>query len=177
MNFSIQPLLEDDKVRLVPLGDDDFELLYSVASDPEVWKNHPNKNRCERVPFQNFFKGAIESGGAYLVYDKLSGKPAGGTRFYGYDEKDNSILIGYTFYATRFWGKGYNHGAKTLMLDYIFDYVDKVIFHVGADNIRSRKAMEKLGAELTGEITVAYYGEPPRRNAVFEIKKEDWLKS
>ena len=175
MNFSIQPLLESEKVKLIPLREEDFERLYEVASDPNVWAQHPNKNRFEREVFQNFFKGAMESKGAFLILDKNSDEIAGSTRFYEYNETDKSIFIGYTFYAVKFWGKGLNHQAKTLMLDYIFQFVEKVNFHVGASNIRSQKAMEKLGAIKADEIMVAYFGEPDRLNFQYEILKEHWL--
>lgn len=174
MSFSIQPPLENEIARLIPMKEDDFEKIYAVSSDPAVWANHPNKNRCEREVFKNFFKGAIESGGAYLIEDKKTGKIIGSTRFYDYDENDKSILIGYTFYAVDYWGKGYNHAVKTMMLNYIFQFVDKVIFHVGAENYRSHGAMKKLGAEKIDEIEIAYFGEPVRRNFVYEIKKENF---
>ena len=60
------------------------------------------------------------------------------------------------------------------MLDYIFGFVNQVHFHVGKDNIRSQKAMEKLGAHAIAEQEVAYFGEPSRTNIVYEIKKENW---
>lgn len=174
MDFSIQATLENEIVRLQALKEEDFEAIYAVASDPAVWANHPNKNRCERAVFENFFKGAIESGGAYLVYDQATGDLAGSTRFYDYNEKDKSIFIGYTFYATRFWGKGLNHAAKHLMLDYIFQFVDRVYFHVGAENHRSIGAMRKLGAKKIREVVVAYFGEPNRLNVEFVIEKKDF---
>lgn len=171
MNFSICPELENEIVKLVPLKEDDFEKIYAVSSDPAVWANHPNKNRCEREVFKNFFRGAIDSGGAYLIIDKKTDRVIGSTRFYNYDEKENSVQIGYTFYAVDYWGKGYNHAVKTMMLDYIFQFVDKVIFHVGAENYRSQGAMKKLGATKIDEIEIAYFGEPVRRNFVYEIRK------
>ena len=176
MKLNTQAVLEDDLVKLQPLQAQDFETLYHIACDPEIWKQHPNKNRYERDVFKNFFEGAIISEGAYLIIDKTDGKPAGSTRFYGYDEDENSIFIGYTFYGVEFWGKGLNTHAKTLMLNHIFQYVDLVKFHVGKDNQRSRRAMEKLGAEFKGEIVVAYHGEPDRENVEYWIRKEDWLK-
>ena len=175
MNFSIQPLLESEKVKLIPLWEEDFERLYEVAADPKIWEQHPNKNRFERDVFKNFFKGALESKGAFLILDKNSDEIAGSTRFYGYSETDKSIFIGYTFYGVKFWGKGLNSEAKKLMLNYIFQFVEKVIFHVGASNIRSQKAMEKLGAKKTDEMMVAYFGEPDRLNFQYEILKNDWI--
>ncbi len=174
MKFSIQPKLENDSLQLLPLAESDFERLFNVASDPEVWAMHPNKERYKRDVFQNFFKGALQSKGAFLIIDKETTAVLGSTRFYDYDENDESILIGYTFYGTKFWGKNINASVKKMMLDYIFQFVEKVIFHVGKDNIRSIKAMTKLGAENLGETEVAYFGETPKINVVFQIKKDEW---
>ena len=174
MKFSIQPKLENDSLQLLPLAESDFERLFNVASDPEVWAMHPNKERYKRDVFQNFFKGALQSKGAFLIIDKETTAVLGSTRFYDYDENDESILIGYTFYGTKSWGKNINPQVKKLMLDYIFQFVEKAIFHVGKNNIRSQKAMEKLGAKKIGEDEIAYYGELPKINVIYEIQKSDW---
>lgn len=171
MNFSLQTILENENVKLIPLWEDDFERLYEVASEPKIWEQHPNKDRYQREVFKNFFKGALESKGAFLILDKSSNEIAGSTRFYDYDSEENSIFIGYTFYGTKFWGSKLNPQVKKLMLDYIFQFVDKVNFHVGAENIRSQKAMEKLGAVKKCEIDVAYFGEGIRRNFWYTIDK------
>lgn len=176
MKFSIQPVLENEQYQLIPLQQGDFESLYEVASDPEVWKQHPNKDRYLREVFSNFFKGAMESVGAFKITEKSSGEILGSTRFYDYNEEDNSIFIGYTFYGTKSWGKGINPQVKKIMLHYIFQFVDTVYFHVGKDNIRSRTAMERLGAENLGEQEIAYFGEPSRINILYQIKKEKYEK-
>lgn len=168
--FSIQTPLENDKALLLPLQDSDFEALYAVASDPAVWAQHPNKDRWQREVFANFFDGAMKSGGAFRIIDKATGEVAGSSRFYDYDEAENTILIGYTFYGTRFWGKGLNPSVKKLMLDYIFQFVDKVQFHIGSHNFRSQIAITRLGAEKVGELEVAYYGEPSKLNFVYELR-------
>ena len=175
MNFSTQPVLENEKTILLPLEEGDFEDLYAVASDPKIWEQHPNRDRWKREVFQNFFEGAMQSRGAFKIIDKFTGKIAGSTRIYDYNEKDNSILIGYTFYATQYWGKGINHAVKALMLDYLFQYVSSVYFHIGANNIRSQLAIERLGAKKIGELEVAYFGELSKLNFVYGIQKEEWL--
>lgn len=172
--MNIQPTLENENVKLIPLNQSDFEELFVVASEPLVWEQHPNKDRYKREVFENFFTGAMESGGAFKIIDKKSNEIAGSTRFYDYSPEDNSIFIGYTFYGTKFWGSKLNPQVKKLVLDYIFQFVDKVNFHVGKDNIRSQKAMEKLGAKKVDEVNVAYFGEPEKLNVVFEIKKENY---
>jgi N-acetyltransferase len=175
MTFSIQPILENDRILLKPLEEDDFEVLYQAASDEKIWEQHPNRDRWKREVFQLYFEGAINSKGAFMIIDKASGEVAGSTRFYDYNEADNSILIGYTFYTTRFWGSGFNPAVKAMLLDYIFQFVDKVHLHVGATNFRSQIAVTRLGAKKIAEKEVAYYGEPSKMNFIYEITKEGWL--
>ena len=173
-DFELQPVLENDIIRIVPLKEDDFEKLYAVASDPMIWEQHPNKDRFKREVFETFFKEAIESKGAFLVYDNKTGNPIGSTRYYGYDKADGSVSIGYTFLARDHWGTTYNRALKTLMLDHAFKFVSKVYFHIGAVNIRSQKAIEKLGAEKIDEVEMEYYGEEKKLNYVYQISAEQW---
>ena len=171
--MDIQPsYLVNDIVELVPLKQSDFEELYAVASDPLIWEQHPNPDRYKKEVFEVYFKGAISSGGAFLIMDASTNEIFGCTRFYDFNETEKSVLIGYTFFARSCWGRGINHAVKHLMLDYAFQFVDKVIFHVGANNIRSQKAMEKLGAVNLGLEEVAYYGEATRTNIVYAIFRE-----
>jgi N-acetyltransferase len=171
MKFNLQPQhLKTDLIELLPLQEDDFEALYAVASDPLVWEQHPNKLRYQREVFQNFFEGAMQSQGAFLVRDTQTNEVVGSSRFYDFDENDNSILIGYTFIGRKFWGNGYNKALKTVMLDYAFQFIDTVYFHIGAQNFRSQKAIEKIGALKVGEQEVEYYGEDSKLNYIYRIK-------
>lgn len=174
MIFSVQPNLENETALLLPLQETDFESLYTVASDEKVWEQHPNKDRYKKEVFQSFFEGAIKSQGAFKIISKPSGEIAGSTRFYDYNEEENSISIGYTFYGTKFWGKGLNPSVKNLMLSYIFQYVDKVVLQVGATNHRSQIAIGRLGAIKVNEQEVAYYGETSKLNFIYELTKKDW---
>jgi RimJ/RimL family protein N-acetyltransferase len=168
--MNLQPNhLSNHLIRLEPLQPFHFEELYEVASDPLIWAQHPNPNRYQKEVFTSFFEGALQSGGAFIVRDVDTGKPIGSSRFYDYKPLDNEIKIGYTFFSRNCWGKGINKQVKTLMLNYAFIYIEKVIFHVGAQNVRSQIAMEKLGAKKISEEMVAYYGEPDRLNFVYEM--------
>jgi N-acetyltransferase len=177
MTINIQPILETEKVMLYPLEEQDFEHLYHAASDPKVWEQHPNKDRWKREVFKTFFVGAMESKGAFKIIDKATGSIIGSTRFYDYTANENSILIGYTFYATAFWGTGTNHAVKTVMLDYIFNQVATVYFHIGANNLRSQIAIGRLGATLVKVEDIAYYGEQPKLNHVYQVGKHEWVQS
>jgi RimJ/RimL family protein N-acetyltransferase len=171
IHIDLQPTLENERVILRPLQEQDFDVLYNVAADPAIWLQHPNKDRWKKEVFSTFFEGAMKSGGAFLVIDKITGTAIGSTRFYDHNPEDSSIFIGYTFYATAYWGKGINPMVKALMLDYIFKFVNSVYFHIGAENIRSQTAITRLGAVKVGEQEVRYFGEPPKLNFVYEITK------
>ena len=169
--MNLQPIhLHSELVSLRPLTATDFESLYEVASDPLIWEQHPNPDRYKRDVFQNYFKGAVESGGAFIILNQHE-QVIGSTRFYDYDPAKSEIKIGYTFFARSCWGQDFNRSSKLLMLSYAFEFVNRVLFHVGASNIRSQKAMEKLGAIKIGEEEVAYYGEATRLNFVYLIQR------
>jgi RimJ/RimL family protein N-acetyltransferase len=175
MNFNIQSILENNKVILHPLQEQDFEDLYAVAADPKIWEQHPNKDRWKKEVFKTFFDGAIQSTGAFKIIEKTTGNIIGSTRFYDYNEQEDSILIGYTFYATQYWGKGINHSVKTIMLNYIFQFVSTVYFHIGANNVRSQIAITRIGATKSGEEEIAYFGEQPKSNFIYRLTKEEWF--
>lgn len=172
--INVQPVLQNELIRLQPLQQNDFEELYAVASDPLIWEQHPNRDRYKREVFQTYFEGAMESKGALLLFDKLTGEVAGSSRFYDYNEDETSLLIGYTFIARKLWGKGYNPAMKALMIDHAFQYVDKILFHIGATNLRSQIAIGRIGAVKQKELAVAYHGEPEKLNFEYLLEKEIW---
>ena len=85
IHFELQPTLKNELIKLEPLKEKDFETLYSIASDPEIWEQHPNKDRYKRLVFETFFKGAMESKAAFLVYDAQTNVPIGSSRYYNFD--------------------------------------------------------------------------------------------
>jgi RimJ/RimL family protein N-acetyltransferase len=74
----------------------------------------------------------------------------GSTRYHGYDPAASEVEIGWTFLARSRWGGRYNHEMKRLMLEHAFKYVDRVVFLIGPNNIRSQRAVEKIGAVRAG---------------------------
>ncbi|MGC4104093.1 GNAT family N-acetyltransferase [Ferruginibacter sp.] len=172
--INFQPILQDALVTAVPLQQTDLELLFHAASDPLIWEQHPNKNRYQRSEFANYFKGAMESGGAFLVKDTQTGAIIGSSRYSDYDAATATVAIGYTFFIRSHWGTGHNYALKRLMLQHAFQWVDTVQFFIGAVNKRSQISLERFGAIKTGEQELAYYGEAPKLDFVYSITKERW---
>ena len=148
LEISMQPALYGSSLNLRPLRASDWEELYSCASDPEVWKLHPEKNRFEKDRFLAYFHKALESESAFAIIDKSSGKAIGSSRYYDFNPNEKRVCIGYTFLSKNYWGGSYNRELKYLMLRHAFQYVESVRFEIGIDNIRSRRAIEKIGARL-----------------------------
>jgi RimJ/RimL family protein N-acetyltransferase len=156
MTFDLQPTLKGKLLSLRPLQADDFDALYAIASDPLVWEQHPNSDRHEETIFRVFFDDAMASGGALVALDTRTGHVIGSSRFYGYDAARREVEIGWTFLGRPYWGGQYNGEMKQLMLDHAFRFVDNVIFFVGPQNHRSRRALEKIGG--------VYIGSKPNHN-------------
>jgi RimJ/RimL family protein N-acetyltransferase len=153
MPFDLQPRLKGELVELRPLRADDFDALYAVARDPLIWEQHPAGNRHEEPVFREFFREALASGGALLATDAASGAVIGSSRYHGYDEARSEVEIGWTFLARTHWGGRYNGEMKRLMLRHAFRFVDRVVFLVGPRNLRSQRAVEKIGAVRAGSRT------------------------
>ncbi|HXW89591.1 MAG TPA: GNAT family N-acetyltransferase [Terriglobales bacterium] len=150
MTYDLQPMLKGRLLELRPLRASDFGDLYAVASDPRIWEQHPDKDRWKEDVFKKFFQASLDSGGALIAVDSKDGKVIGTSRFHAYDEHKSEIEIGWTFLARSHWGGTYNREMKELMLRHAFTFVDRVVFLVGPENLRSQKALEKIGGVRNG---------------------------
>ena len=150
MSFELQPTLRGELLELRPLRPADFDALYAVASDPLIWEQHPARDRYKEDVFKGFFRDALESGGALVAFDCEDGRVIGSSRFHGYDAEKSEIEIGWTFLARSYWGGSFNREMKQLMLRHAFRFVGSVVFLVGPHNVRSQRAMEKIGGVRAG---------------------------
>jgi len=135
-------------VELRPLKPEDFPALFAAANDPLIWEQHPEPNRYTKPKFEKFFAEAIDSKGAFAVIECATGRIIGSSRYCNLDQEESEVEIGWTFLERKFWGGVYNREMKSLMLDHAFKFVDRVVFVVGEDNLRSQKALEKIGAKF-----------------------------
>jgi RimJ/RimL family protein N-acetyltransferase len=148
--FDLQPVLKGELLSLRPLRPEDFGDLYAAASDPLIWEQHPVHDRYKKEIFEHYFSDALKSGGALIAIDSSNGQVIGSSRFHGYDEHKGEIEIGWTFLARSHWGGTHNREMKQLMLRHAFQFVSRVVFLIGPNNLRSQKAMEKIGGVRAG---------------------------
>ncbi len=168
--MELQPTLTSERIVLRPLCIEDFEAMYSVASDPMIWEQHPNSDRYKREVFEKFFQGAMDSCGAFAVIDADTSNIIGSTRFYNLNTDESVVYIGYTFLARHCWGGTYNHEMKRLMINHAFQYVNRVLFQIGANNIRSQTAVQRIGATLIGSEDLSEPDGSIVQHLVFQIQ-------
>jgi RimJ/RimL family protein N-acetyltransferase len=168
--FELQPTLCGERVTLRPLRAEDWDVLFAVASDPLIWEQHPQRERYQQEVFREYFRGAIESGGAFLVLDAKSGEVIGSTRYYEYREAESEIEIGWTFLARSRWGGASNGEMKQLLVRHALQFVQTVVFRVGPNNLRSQRAMEKIGAIRSGTAR----GIRGEENVLFKITRQSF---
>ena len=160
--------LQTEHFSLELLTPSDFDALYAIARDPLLWEQHPEADRWQRSKFQRFFQGGLANElGCFVIRKKPNGRATGSSRFYGYDEANRCIRIGYTFIARDFWGTSANREIKEAMLLRAFNIVDRVFFDIGPHNFRSIAAVKKLGAVFSHNESDS--------KAVFVLSQQQWF--
>ena len=166
-----QPMLEGDLVRLRPTTEADWPALYAVAADPLLWEVHPAHDRWQEPVFRAYFDAGLASGGALTIVDRTTGAVIGSSRYDNWKAETDEIEIGWTFLARSHWGGVYNREIKRLMLDHIHAQVGTVVFTIGETNLRSRRAMEKIGGVLRPGVELRLMAGEMKPHVTYEIKR------
>jgi RimJ/RimL family protein N-acetyltransferase len=170
MTFHHQPTLQGTFLQLRPLTEEDFEPLYQAASDPLIWEQHPSKRHVREV-FADFFADSLQSGGALIALDASTGEVIGTSRYNGYDEAKSEIEIGWSFLKREYWGGSHNREMKQLMLNHAFQFLENVFFEVDSKNLRSQKAVEKIG----GKRIESRLRDDGRTSVIFRITRSGYI--
>jgi RimJ/RimL family protein N-acetyltransferase len=163
-----QPVLIGALVTVRPTTAEDYDALYGVAADPAIWDQHPAHDRWQPAVFRTFFDEGLATGGMLTIRDAADGAVIGATRYVPAGE--DAVEIGWTFLARSHWRRGYNREVKRLMIDHALAEVDAVRFSAGADNHRSRRAIEALGAVQLPDAMVERGGQVVPR-VIYELRR------
>lgn len=169
-------------VRLL-ITNDVPQLLSFIDSEPELWKyalvpcnDRPSMKQYLDEAFTDYEKGTAFP---FVVIDRSSGKIVGSTRFYDFQPRNGSTLLGYTWYSKHQQGNGINVHCKYLMLQYAFEILQLERVELRADlrNERSIAAMRKIGFTQEGilrnHLPVA---DGTRRDSIiFSALKSEWF--
>lgn len=170
-----QPVLETERLLLRPLASDDFDALFAVARDPQIWAMHPAHDRWQEPVFRAFFDEALAEGGALAIIDKPSRALIGSSRYALPDpEFPDEIEIGWSFLAREYWGTGRNAEFKRAMIAHALASYSTVIFQVGEDNAISRKAMANIGGVLIDRRRSILRSGKMIEHVIFAITRESF---
>ncbi|MEI7037826.1 GNAT family N-acetyltransferase [Fulvimonas yonginensis] len=155
-----------------PLEEDALPELFEVARDPGLWRL-TSVDYSDPALFYPSFETALHErrlGKTYPFVVRLagSGRIVGTTRLLDIQPNARKLEIGVTWLARECWGQGINAGCKQLLLAYCFEKLaaNRVQFRAKADNGRSRRALEKIGAVFEGVLrqdTIEPNGSPGTR--------------
>lgn len=174
--------LDNDKVLLIPFDNLRNQELSEIVFNDEIWKYMGMFVRTE-LDLENYILETLKSkedGVCYpfLIIDKKSGKIAGSTRYGNINIASQKCEIGWTWYGKEFQGTGLNKACKYELLKFGFENIGfrRIQFSADQENIRSQKAIEKLGAKQEGLFRNNYVDSKgkSKNDVYYSIILEEW---
>lgn len=184
MQFDLSPTLENEYLLLSPLTLENYESLISVASQEKLVQYSPSDiytpETLRKYVSIALAQKEMQTSIPFIVFDKKKQHYAGSSRFMNINRKNKVLEIGSTWIGKEFQGSGLNTQMKHLMVHHAFDVMgfEKIEFRIDERNIRSRKAVEKLGGILEGILrkNVFLLDGFKRNTCCYGILKEEWKK-
>ncbi|MBV9963034.1 MAG: GNAT family N-acetyltransferase [Parafilimonas sp.] len=176
--------LEDERVLLRPLDENDYENLLPFALNEQGLWYYSLVRPDGADGLRNYLDIALREKKAgrefpFIVFDKKTNEYAGSTRFYDINLPFKTIQLGYTWYGKKFHGTGLNKHCKYLLLQFAFEELGLERFELRADarNERSIAAMKSIGCKVDGILRSNMpTAEGSRRDSiVLSILKDEWF--
>ncbi|WP_345026592.1 GNAT family protein [Ravibacter arvi] len=181
--FSSELILENESILLCPLTIHHIDAIESISYSTELGEFGARvKSREDLTAYFNFCLDSKKEKALYplVIIRKKNNDPVGITMLGNISFQHRRLEIGWTWLGEKFQGTGANTICKRLLLDYCFDNLNlrRVEFKIDINNLKSQKAIEKLGAIKEGLLrnyNVQSYGES-KGTYVYSILKEEWRK-
>jgi RimJ/RimL family protein N-acetyltransferase len=182
MSLDFYPVLENERVLLRPLQQEDAMLLWPVANDPDLWKL-TSVVIAGMGDMSRYVANALKEREAgisipFLVFDKRAQQVAGSTRFCSLAPAHKRTEVGSTWLGKQFQGSGLNKNMKLLMLQYAFEVMgmNRVELKTDERNLRSQQAMLGIGAKKEGILRNHMIHEDGwvRNSVYFGIIRQEW---
>jgi RimJ/RimL family protein N-acetyltransferase len=159
--------------------------LKILAKDERLWEYTKtiliNDTYGEQI--DKYLATALDPNGiglqrSFVIHDAVTKEIIGMSRFYRIEPSQKRLDIGYTWYSPAYWGKIHNKECKLFLLQYVFETVgfQRVEFEVAHQNIRSQKAVEKIGGIKEGVLRKhGLRGDGSiRHTVIFSIIDDEW---
>lgn len=182
--FQHAPVLEDERVLLRPIQEDDFEnLLPFSLHEPDIWQ-YGLVTAAGADNLKTYIANAIKNRNdkkeyPFIVFDKKATAYAGSTRFYDIIPTYSSSQLGFTWYGKNFHRSGLNRHCKLLLLTFAFETwgLERLEFRADARNAKSIAAMKAIGCIEEG---ILRSNQPTaagnrRDSIILSILKDEWF--
>jgi RimJ/RimL family protein N-acetyltransferase len=183
-NFIKPQILTGLKASLIPLEAKFIDELYHYGKDESLWTHYTFREMKTYERFKDFIMSSVNAMGrgenefTFCIIDNESNKAVGTTSFLDIQPASKSLEIGRTWIAKYLQGTGFNAECKYLLLTHCFETLGliRVFFKTDSNNLRSQKAMEKIGAKHEGILRNHMIREDGsfRHSAYYSIIKEEW---
>lgn len=185
-DFNLDYILEDDRVKLIPLNVDHFkDLLPYALNEPDIW-TYSMVSPAGENNMRQYIEQAIASRKegreyAFVVYDNMVNTIIGSTRYYDIRIANESLQLGFTWYGKAYQGTGVNVHCKYLLLDFAFEHMkmQRVELRADANNARSIQAMKSIGCSVEGILRKdGKRSDGSRRDSIIlSILRDEWYDS
>ena len=178
----IEPLeMAGQHARLMPLSMDHEPALCEAVRDGELWKLW-----YTAVPSPDGMRAEIErrlrlqDQGLMVPFTVVnaSGRVVGMTTYMNVEASHRRVEIGSTWYAQSTQRSALNTECKRMLLGHAFETLQciAVEFRTHRLNTQSRRAIERLGAQLDGILRAHQigHGGTLRDTAVYSITAAEW---
>jgi len=180
--FKPNTILNGELLDLVPLEEKHFEELELLAREKSIWEFIPidmsSSEKCFKVFANALVERDLGTQIPFVIFHKKENRIIGSTRLMNMEAKHKKLEIGWTWLHPEYWATAVNLECKLLLLTFCFEElnVNRVQLKTDENNIRSQKAIKKIGAQYEGILRNDWIRDDgTNRNSVyFSIIKSEW---
>ncbi|WP_053363197.1 GNAT family protein [Bacillus sp. FJAT-27251] len=174
--------LENEVVQLLPMEYSHIDGLCAAARDHRIWE-HMSVELMTKIQVAQYVGDALEKQKngtefAFVIVSKQKQKIIGATWFLDISKQHERLEIGSTWINPTHWRTSVNTSCKYLLLKYCFEdlSLNRVQIKTGHKNIRSQKAIERIGAVKEGVLRnhMITRDGSIRHTVMYSITREDW---
>jgi RimJ/RimL family protein N-acetyltransferase len=174
--------LEGQSVKLLSLDNSHIGELGILAKDKRIWEFYTFDGTDTNRLFELYSLAISEREKGtqfpFVIFHKTDNRIIGSTRYLDIFPKHKKLEIGSTWLHPTYWATEINLECKLLLLTYCFEELKAVRVQLKTDenNIRSRKAIEKIGGQFEGVLRneIIRDNGTKRNSAIYSIIDEEW---
>jgi RimJ/RimL family protein N-acetyltransferase len=182
MFFEVNPvLLSGESVRLEPLSQEHAQGLFNRGQERDDWAYMPRACFVDLPDTRQWIDEALHMPGQipFAIVETAKNKPIGSTRFLNIRPEHRSLEIGWTWLGREWQRTAVNTEVKSLLLCHAFERLGclRVEFKTDGRNMRSQRALERIGATLEGVLRkhMIVQNDFARDSVYFSVLDSEWL--